>query len=1201
MSGSGDAAYPYLFAAPEPTLPTHLGKRTLVASPQFVAIFPNFRCSMHKRFQGLTSATYNDEEYQSLVMPESESQDWFDDDVDEFLSGPLQMKAPEVENQVIEVIVRATSLVVDGIEYLLASSVASACVVSGTEDTLVLALQSGSIITVRMFYVPYDYESSKTASPQLEKETEDRQYAVFKPFVGQWWQCQRIPTVKSIPGWVAIKQGSAAANGSDHGGGPDTFRIHPVTDSANGALLMPHTNIDSEGVVLDWSVTTVGTAADITPSLVALMLTNHNRMVLAAYTWQYAEDSSSSTGRSPTLNISKTLLPLPPSYSVPVFVIPVTLKASDTCPTPGPDKNSTLLSGDYLSVSPTEVSIVSISDILSGNTEFRCKAKAPWHNQAFPTCFYVSNEGSIYIATSLGVVFRCDQSCNAGSAPFLFRPVLNVGDSISTFTLEPIDGTDKHQFIYGSDTDGNKDLEVELFGTEDVSDVALAELPRSPEVRLRKGYGNWTPILDVAITPAYAPRSGFLSSSHEVWTLCGTDKRTRLTQLRRGSTIDVVTCDPRFRKTLKAWPVQLELSFLVCSSSFETTIYQLSSESDALTVEESFDEPTIYAGAIADQLIRVTPSRIFLGESEISECFAMCTSFFGAGKWWIVGVDINDNVKWYQQDLSLLGTYQLHHPASTIEGTTEGVFIGTFNGAIIAYSAPDVASVIDLRQWSPYSELRDPGTNLIIPHDIHIRDKQLYIGTKDGYFIGLDMSSDLCLNKPKCSFFYRVASTPVSICSTGPHLLLSCQVLWRYDTNCSPGQSLERVYFPNEKHERSVYFCANLGSQVAIFRDDGLAIGDYNPWTSTVLRQVIVGDRAIKMVHVPHLQLFVVLCRSTSPGNRLKVVDRKQLRPVRSVEMRKRPGGPVPLFDRGEIPLCAQVWSINRGERISRKLLVGCSNGSGGSFKVVDVIKQPARTQESASPPPGVIIEELTSFSHPEPILHIRQVGEVIVFVSGCHMYQTCYDSDRRRLNPATILKQLPSRITSVEVHTSQSLEPEGLSCNDQQDDLTSKSLLVTTERDSVFQFSYTEINGQGLRLEVLSKARRPHCFINQAPLGPEVIVAGDKYHGTLTFFHVGDQSEPERHIQTSGIPRVYPFNDTPSWHHPQTPYQPSILSVGIAGDVDQYSLLFDQKILNDAQQRRFANKVSGTGLFDLRRANFDWKCNRGQYSDLDV
>jgi len=91
-------------------------KQTILNSPIFTNIFPSFDVRINKPFRGLTSSSFNDEEYQVRILKEEDSQqDAFDDDDDDLFLDDEKVSAKEVDVdpvklKAIQVIIKSKSI-----------------------------------------------------------------------------------------------------------------------------------------------------------------------------------------------------------------------------------------------------------------------------------------------------------------------------------------------------------------------------------------------------------------------------------------------------------------------------------------------------------------------------------------------------------------------------------------------------------------------------------------------------------------------------------------------------------------------------------------------------------------------------------------------------------------------------------------------------------------------------------------------------------------------------------------------------------------------------------------------------------------------------------------------------------------------------------------------------------------------------------
>lgn len=1059
-----ESAYPGLFEETPPPPPRHLQEHTLVLSPQIVAIFPQFQCVVNKPHRGLVSTTVNDRGFQTLEDADPESQDWFDDDdVDIAFSDGGSEDLPEPVVQAVEVIVRAGSLVIDGVEFPTRSMVRLVDVVgSEHEDSLVILQDLGFLLLVRLFLVTP--QSSEGSDP------------IFTPFVVQWWDCG------SHMNQVLIHQQRTVLVTASR-----WFRLHLVENTPNGIMLAKHVNMLIPGMILHVAI------AD-TPELVVVLVvwTDHNRCALYLH-----HDSH-----------TPTMLPLPRVFTVPVLVATI----------PGTNQ--------FVFVGPASVQVVTPHRILSGDFNLPTTT-APWQDHEFPTLTYIDGD-ALYVATDGGSVYQL----HVLNETVHFHRKIKIPDAILVFLLRQIKGQ-RYQFIYGSDTDGNKELELDL--VDDLADDGYST------AQLRKNWSNWTPIIDVTTIPAYNARGLYCASSQELWALTGTNNRTRLTQFRRGGTLEALVGDESLRKATAIFPVAIgdKMGF-VCSLSTSLALVVFDEIATSLTVMEEWEYPVVFAAVVYESLIKVSPTLIVWGMTQVSES-VMFAEVWGE---YLVVVDAKNQLKLLNLALQQIHCIPTKIEVSCLRTLGTRLFVGGFDGQLLMYTDPEVPPSSQVLPPSPYPDHLYELNNLRSVNDVWAwpdAEGPVFVGTKDGYLYTIDGDNIEC---------YKLSDAPLLFCILGNHLIVTGRSIWMVSSSLKP----QRMFFGEERVERSVFTCAPLDNKLVVVRDDAVIVANPLFFPETVIRQVVVGERAAKFVYLEHLHLFLILLRLLNPKNRIKAVDRKLLKSAK-VEF-KRQLKLRSVFREHEIPICAMVWLVNKGTRVSYKVLVGCQVCSEGAFKVIDVVRYRNEGQVL------VTVDELKLVTHNEPITSIQQVEDLLLMVSGKSIYLTSYENGR--IHPLELVKMLPSKITLIQQHD--------------------HHILVTTEQDLLFQFNYN-INGSTISLHTVLKARPPNCFINQAPLG-ELIVAGDKFHSKLTVFD-DNGAGVTRHIQTSCIPRVYPGHFTPCW---QQRNQDVVLCVGVSGEISVLHL--GEAVAGDSD-RQFEGKVSGTGLFALDREEFGWKSNR--------
>lgn len=1206
-----------------------LVKQTLLLLPGFSAIYPTFSVSLHKLFRGLPSSSTNDEGDQDLVPAEEDSQiDVFDDGVDELLLDLEPQNAPQKESdqsdiQTVKVIVKTASLLVNGVEFPLNTAARDSCVVKGAsygnrqeEDSLVVSVKSGFIFLIRVFHVPRDYNDTFY---DAQNGPEELKNMVFKPFIVQWWDsCNQQSTPPQEASGNAL---------SSHAGGlsvvstspADVFRIYNCENTDLGLLLLPHINVPVEGVILHSCFAAPRSASDHYVWFLALVFTNNRRLELNLFGWLPSSDQQNA--------ISRSMLPLNNEFEIPVFVVP--LKKSN----------------GFLFVTPKTLSLITIHNITSAEYNF---VSAPF-NGSFPTSHYCASKpiicddetaDEVLISTDSGVIHSV---IVINGATIVLRPILRVTDPISVFTMEK--NNNGYTLIFGCDTGSNREVLVtELFQEEYTRSLLPGQKPKYSGIQIRTDYKNWSPILDVQIIPSYRSRTVPSVTDRELWALTGSGKRTRLSQLRSGYIAQRVSQSyDRLRKANNIFHINfLERSFIFCPFAFETVVLEYQAgEEEELVELEGFnlftEESSLLIAPLGEFILQITQNRVIV--SNLLEH----VSVKAEGS--IVLCDmINDYVALLvenQKRLTLeimrlskdftfeslsdeafvpISSIELTEEVSSVKLGSNGsevyIFVGNYLGNISIYSIelPVPKKIISLADHNPYTVdglFRDP---MIIPHDAILTSNYLFIGTKDGYYIHLEISPNFVV---QCKNFLKIGDSPVLLVLSKDDsrlLFAHSRSLWLF--NFYESKFPMKVYF-EEKTERAISAMVEIplasgngmaNTQFGFIREEGFTVTSISTFKTPFVKHVSVLEPAKKFIYLSNISVFVIMCLSKETTGRLKFIDRKTLRtlPQREVLYKRKEGtSKNSIFAANEVPLCACIWSVQRQGRTSKKLLVGSMlNENSGSFKVLDVTKTVSPEDQSAR----IKVTELNAFEHKEPITCIAQLGSLILFSSASTIYSTTYDNAERRLRPVSQLQKLTSEVTALSLG------------ND-------NTLLVTTKSDSTLQFTYKGDHSEGGLLLDL-KDPSPKSLVNQVQVGSRIF-AGEKLHSSLIVMDiellamVGHMS-----LQLSGIPRVFSSRFNSVWNendplYNDTSEEPNVLCVGVNGEVivvretasDGPELTSLVQKMNSGNpkagdlltslvsrlDRPFLDKVTGKGLRSIYKPYFDFRDNRGKLVDYDL
>ncbi|CAK9436220.1 uncharacterized protein LODBEIA_P07780 [Lodderomyces beijingensis] len=1059
-------------------------KQTLLASPSVLRIYPHVKVRTNKPFKGSSSSLANDQEYETIIPNEEDSQaEAFDENDDMFAdssaaamestTSPQAKEEPIFED--IKVLVRHNSICVDDFEFKLKSSVRSSCIVPASaaqeEDHILLSLTSGFLLLLRIFHVPLHLRDTDYASSRAEEEDN----LVFKPFAIQWWNLSSSSPslgletsgfdLKSSPSGLSTISCSAS----------NSFRLYmTLQQDSSGLVLKNHLNIALGGFLID-SCFIEPKSATQTEMYLTLVYTDERRLYVMLYSW------SSFYGSSP--EISKAIYPLMDTFPIPIFIIP--LKTN----------------GSFLFVSPAQgLLIVTIHDILSAQYSSR-KATAPW--KSFPTSFHIPQTkivdldlpslDEVIIATDTGVLYSVLVSENEISS---ISPILRVPESISTFSLEKVTES-WFSLSYASIGGGCRTVQIgSIYRKEYLCDVSDENKLSYSKCRVIETFDACAPIKDCALVEKSISKDSTLRPTQELWTLNGLRDRCRLTQLKsarygqkRGNTYY-----DKLREVTSAWTLQFSgLEYILCSLPFESTLLEVTASDDETDSFVQIDspllcqgEPTIFACVCTcthdfletELLVQVTPHSIVLSdlvdlcisqEFEDAIVFAeftenslvvllsskvdgkkthLCTYSFSGTRL--------EEISEFADLLALRHSFEIDYEPSMLKKCCDraGNFhlaVGSFSGDLTFYKIDINGSSISAVHHLKLQKARRDICSFNVPYasdntvanDLSFFQDKIYVGTRQGQLLVLEPTST---NSLEITRFLQIADD-AAISFTAPigDQLLFYTNLDLFVIDSRQGQYPEQVYM-NESQNRSIATVVSLKSdfstkwnRFSLFRSNGLVLAEIFTQKRPFLKHIKVDPDAKKVFYLPHLSIFLLLCDRKS-NDRLACVDYKTCRVIPHCELNgKFEGGAV--FAPDEIPICANVWEINRSGKKSYKVVVGCkkvtSGKARGSVKVLDLKKSKRRKLNDQDAYYEVAITGLTSFGHSHPVKHIQQWQDRLFFDGGDSIWSTCYDETEKRLTSPNLIQVFPSEIVSFSIRDDQAL--------------------VTTKQDSVYQFKLGE------------------------------------------------------------------------------------------------------------------------------------------------
>lgn len=1179
----------WLVEEPPQKPPTVFTKKTLLSSPIILKFYPKFKVDTHKQWIGLPSKSINDEREQSLHPPEADSYfgDEMSEDDDDLLwqteskreGGEIEMESPHAIVNV-DVIVKLGSLVINGVEFAFSSALRDTVLVPGadgdTEDSLLVSLKLGFLLLIRLYHMPKNYSDSDFS----KKGSSNDLLHVYKPFVVQWWK-----TTASAPGLIPDMDTSGASLRAHSAGlavvsalAANVLRVYMCNQTELGMELLPHHNVPLEGNILHVCLGSSGQAAEENLiQLLTLSFSASNRLELNLFQW-YVSESLTNTARRLTL-------PLSPSFPLPIMIIPLTQNCS------------------FLFVCPEELIIVTTHNIILADYSFSRFEYAG----TFPTSFAFpeSKPGElsdeVLLASDSGTIYSIVVKDNTNLS---YRPIMRIADSISVFTIQSTN--EGYMVQYANDAGGAKQLLIPELLPHDVA--SSVDKVQYSEALLVQDYKNWAPIVDVCLIDAFETRTQVPYASQELWIISGAGKRSKLANLsvayplrKESRSLESV------RKAERLFFFELPDSrkVIFVSLPFETRLLELeheeSSEGSAGSdIREdnliTFEKPAIFTEETAlfihmysanDQpyFLQITSSTITFTNLEVSQTSRskgksiLQVSSSQDFLFLLVeqdGTSLLEVVKMSSPDfdddfdpqalLDVLYSEELKCDASCIQVIEDGsgggtLLIGTFDERIMMLPFTAEGGFVEQDQYE--LDLRIIGKKDKFPRDMLVpcsfqflkARTELMVGTLTGICLRFHvMSNALSLIQD-----IRLGTTPISFTLLTDNMVLAClRNLWLFDFDESAFPT--KVAF-DEKVSHPVNLISHIGPgesgyhKVVLVRDDGACAASVFVHRTPMVKQTTVGEPAKRLVYLENVKVFALMCKSRDPHNRLRFADRKTSKMLPSVEIDGKLGEErgTPIFDVLEFPICAFQWEVERNDRVSKKLIVGCSvNGSKGSIKIIDYSKFPLQNSLSM----GVKITELYTISRDEPVTCIAQIGLTIFFASGRSIFTTSYLLSERKLRPVNTIETLTSDIASMTAET----------------DGGQNMLIVSTKLDSVFAFEYRpgdSFVGEELRLILRDKV--PKSLANHVKINDSVFVA-DKLHCTVEEIPFSSDIRRKEVFKTHLIPRLYKSLSQGPWAEKLE--MPRMLSIGVAGDI----VGFDRLEIGSPEYQAICQKLGEEG-----------------------
>ncbi|KAI5969337.1 hypothetical protein CANMA_001657 [Candida margitis] len=1187
-----------------------IAKQTLVNSPAILHIYTDFKVKINKPFKGSSSKLLNDAEYQYLTPPEEDSQmDAFDEDDDilEELNTSATGGIEQVEKEedpvfeLAHVLVKYQSILINGVDYRFKSAVRSSCIIRASlaqeEDHILVSLKSGFLLLLRIFLVPRNIRDIDYGYKPLSK---DRPF-VFKPFIVQWWNLQQKSNYPELNTSGFVLRSSPSGLSTISCSASQSFRIYKTVEQSNcGTVLQNHLNVPLNGFLVD-SCFIESKSAMQTDMFLSLVFTEHRRLYINLFSWFnfYSSDPS----------ISKSSLPLENTFDIPIFIAPL------------------LQNSAFLFVSPTKLTVISVHDIISGHYEFK---SSDFRAGSFPTNFYVPKSqirsmgdyevDEVLLSSDIGVFYSILISKSGIES---IAPIARASENITTFTFERTSAGYELKYASASGQT-NTVILSELYEPEYTCDIKNDTKLSHSKTELLEKSPNWAPVIDFQVVPSSVSGEFDRLKKDEFWSITGSASRFKLSHIKvgyYGSKQDEGYIE--LRKVVQSWLLELlSRSVLICAFSFETKLLEFdgSSDNDMVEVEDAEickDEQTIFCGVVrssqftnaiaddVDYIIQVTTRSVTVTDlTSLHTCITNQCILFAevSGDKLLLIIEKEEKVilcKYILElvtatgDLSLVINPQLVSEVTLdfqpsmmkrcMVGSLDMIAIGSYEGFINFYPLNE-EFLAPMDKFEIHKRLMQ--VSEFVPHDLVSIKNHIYVGAADGNFAQFSFDG-----LTKCDSFLKVGDREVKVQASRDQtfVYIRCKDLYMMDLQNSTYPMLVQFNDMTPKIVNSVVeFPPTIElptyKRLGVFRDNGFAITHVTTFTKPMIKQVRIPDEPKKLLYLPHISIFMLLCGSQR--GKLKFVDRQKHRILEHTEVNSKRPGEERILSENEVAQCACIWRIERHDRTKYKVLLGCCNTSNekntGLIKVLNIKRN--KTNET----PSVSVLVLASFNSREPVTHIQQVHERIFFTGENTIYYTLYDEVEKKLMPVQCFRQLPSKIISMSV--------------------AGNTILVTTQEDSIFQFD----SSSSENIKVCYPKSIP--MIDQVNYGDRVFASAK--NSSIVVMNSSDTtlySLKGTKIHTSGIARLAPANLTNPWSESSDAGK-VVIGATISGEVFLLRLVeqnckeiedlvaelnkssaFDLSLVDHLNKinRPFIGKLSGTGLLSLNKPYFDYPENR--------
>lgn len=1197
--------------------------KTVISSPVLFKIYDKFVVWINKPFRGVSSGTINDEKYQNLILKEDTSCEISSENSSDYETYISKEKINELEDNEdievkhIEIIVKQTSLLIEGIEFFLSCDVRDSVVINGQkeEDVLILSLKTGFLLLIKIYFVPRFYKDTDYFFQNKEKIPVNSSF-IFKPFIVQWWDASLSLASFSTSGFYLRTDhtGLCVVSSSLY----NVFRIYEVDHTVNGIILKKHHNVEVDGIILHCmfisSIDKMKLKNKFT--FLTLILTEQKNFVIILFSWFSLEEI--------THDFLKKKVSLKNDFDLPIFLI-------------------YLRKNDYLLFIYEDFLIyVSVEDLDAYEKKLK-KIDSPWHSISFPTNYYFPrsnitslntiNFDQVVISTNDGIIYLVTMI----DKELKIKPILRINDSISVFSLEKIENN--FCLIYGSSFGDNRKLLIDKIYDYNSIFVSKNNDLFYNSFKIIKDYYNWSPLIDVSFIDIHRYNNDLISGQ-EIWAITGFGSKKKLTQFHYGYKFKV-NCI--FKENFKLYDniffLKIKsLSLLLCSSQLRSYVFEIQIQKQINLIELKTNHLVLNQKTILFQnfqldndhyLIQVNDFGFLISNMldfnhyyEIDNCKIFLSCFF-INYLCIITKKKHSRINFvlslyeFKYDTNLDKSKKITYKITSIDIDFQPsavkcflikslfyIFIPSFDDGLNIYRFDNNSifklKTIDLKVLNPYTFMNLFDNEEIVINDIFQFNDFFYFGSNDGYFIQVEFNNDFDFI---CKKYLKISNSPVSFVGIENDLLqffVHSFGLWLVDFHHSDFPV--KVYI-NELIEKQINKIINVNTDpknqvfpnyFAFLRNDGLVFTEIFTLKQSFVSQIQIPLDAKKLSYFSKFSLFILLCDSKNPSERLSFVDRKTFKQLKHNESLLRNNKTIfkSLFKKNEFPISSCLWSFKKNNKIFTEFLIGSkivnpsldTQSPRGSFKVVEISHSFSECSTKS-----INVIELTSFLHSDPISCIKQLNSIILFSSDKSVYYTYYKLNEKKLSTVKLLTTLPSQIFKFNVDSH-------------------NNFFLITEHDGFYKYIIKVYDDNAI-LEYIEKNEDSNRYLNFTTLNSEIFIT-DKMNSCVYKMNKNEIKNKLLIYKSPRIFRVFSCKFSSYWldfndHNKNN----SNIIVGVNGEIlilKSVKLKFSSNVKKmnmcydvvsfDNQiskiKRPFLNKVSGTGLLSINKPVFDYQIN---------